>query len=80
MSESVATTVFFYTREYPHQWTSGPLEITLNKENDWRPIASLEEAKALAEKDATHGIYDESRCVTTYGIKTVYKVFDTKDN
>lgn len=70
--------VFFYTESYPHQWSSGPVEYTSNP-NGWKRIESLEEAKELAEKKATHGIYNESRCVTTYGVKTVWTVPDKKD-
>lgn len=64
---------FFYTTEYPHQWSSGPQVSTLNPDRDFRPIESLEEAKALAEKFKVGG-YNESRCVTTYGFRQIYKV------
>lgn len=63
---------FFYTTEYPHEWSSGPRVSTLNP-NTLAPIASLEEAKELAEKFAVGG-YGESRCVTTYGVQRIYKV------
>jgi hypothetical protein len=65
---------FFYTTDYPHQWSSGPQIHTLNPDTNFMTrIASLEEAKALAEKNAVGG-YGERRCVTTYGVRYVYKV------
>lgn len=56
---------YFYTTEYPHRWGSGPRMTTWSGEGY---ISSLEEAKELAERHATVGVYDESRCVTTYGV------------
>lgn len=55
---------YFYTTHTPHRYTSGP------SFHEWGPngkIASLEEAKELAEKYkvASHG---DDRCITTYGI------------
>lgn len=65
---------FFYTTEYPHQWSSGPQVFTLNPNKaGYPPIESLEEAKELAEKFKVGG-YNESRCVTTYGVQRIYKV------
>lgn len=64
---------FFYTTDYPHQWTSGADVRTLNPDNGYRPIETLEEAKELAEKYKVGG-YGERRCVTTYGVRYVYKV------
>lgn len=66
---------YFYTKHYPHRWSSGPSFHTYN--NDYEDIKSLEEAKALAEqhKVASHG---DDRCLTTYGVyyKTKDKSFD----
>lgn len=55
---------FFYTTYYPHRWSSGP---TFHTWGPFGPIASLEEAKALAEENkiASHG---DDRCITTYGV------------
>lgn len=64
---------FFYTTDYPHQWSSGPRICTLNPDRGFRPIESLEEAKELAEKFKVGG-WGESRCVTTYGVQQIYKV------
>jgi len=66
---------YFYTTEYPHRWGSGPVM------NQWNPdkheyIQSLEEAKAIAEAKAVGG-YEESRCVTTYGM--TYTVEEPKE-
>lgn len=62
---------FFYTTNHPHQWSSSPTMMTLNPDNGYSRIESLEEAKALAEKFKVGG-YDERRCVTTYGVH--YKI------
>lgn len=70
--------IYFYTEDYPHRWGQGPREILWNPETG-TPIENLEEAKMLAEKKATHGIYNENRCVTTYGVKTEYHVEDKDD-
>jgi hypothetical protein len=59
--------VYFYTTNYPHEWGSGPSMSTLNPDNGYAHIQSLEEAKGLAEKFAVrHG---ERRCDTTYGVQ-----------
>lgn len=71
MAENRPKEEYFYTTLYPHEWSSGPSMSTLNPDRGYRPIASLEEAKAIAEKLAVGG-YDERRCVTTYGVN--YKV------
>jgi hypothetical protein len=42
--------------------------ITLNPDNGYAPIQSLEEAKELAEKFAVRDS-GERRCVTTYGVQ-----------
>lgn len=55
---------FFYTTHYPHRWSSGPSFHT------WGPtgrIASLGEAKALAEEKRVASLGDD-RCLTTYGV------------
>lgn len=68
MSRGKPKESYFYTTHYPHEWSSGPSMNTLNPDNGYQRIASLEEAKALAEKLAVGG-YDERRCVTTYGVQ-----------
>jgi hypothetical protein len=62
---------YFYTTNHPHKWNTGPSMSTVNPDNDFMPIESLEEAKELAEKFKVGG-WNEDRCVTTYGIQ--YKV------
>ena len=62
---------FFYTTYYPHRWSSGP---DFRKWNDqYEEIASLEEAKALAEQKKIASTGDD-RCLTTYG-----SYFETED-
>lgn len=57
---------FFYTKNYPYRWGNGPQVYSLNPET-WDQIASLEEAKELAEKFQV--VSDgEDACVTTYGV------------
>lgn len=57
---------FFYTKDYPHRWTSGPFFTTLGDTYD--EIKSLEEAKGLAEKEKSGKIGTEDYCVTRYGV------------
>ncbi|KAB0871153.1 hypothetical protein FZI19_20910 [Cronobacter muytjensii] len=64
--ESTPVPQFFYTKNYPYRWSSGPQLHALNPET-WDAIASLEEAKELAEKFQV--LSDgEDACVTTYGV------------
>ena len=61
---------YFYTTLTPHRYTSGP------SFHSWGPngrIASLEEAKALADEKRVASTGDD-RCVTTYGV--YYKTED----
>jgi hypothetical protein len=62
---------FFYTTYYPHRWSSGPEMRKYN--NQYVDIASLEEAKALAEEKKVASL-DDDRCITTYG-----SYFETED-
>lgn len=57
---------FFYTKHYPHRWSSGSAIIRSN--DKFGDIQSLEEAKELAEKHAVESP-NEDRCVTTYGVE-----------
>ena len=61
---------FFFTTRYPHRWSSGPSFYTWGSNG---PIASLEEAKALAEAHKVASTGDD-RCLTTYG-----SYFETED-
>jgi hypothetical protein len=62
---------YFFTESYPHRWSGSPALIPFDPET-FRPIASLEEAKALAEKHRVGG-YSETRCDTTYGVQYIPK-------
>lgn len=55
---------FFYTWDYPHHPSSGPVIMTF--EDDYTPITSLARAKELAEEKKVGG-YTEDTIVTTYG-------------
>jgi hypothetical protein len=57
---------YFYTTHTPYEWSSGPHMSTLNDE--YMEIASLEEAKALAEKHANPSTSRDC-VVTTYGVE-----------
>jgi hypothetical protein len=57
---------YFYTKHYPHRWTSGP--DIYHSNGDWKPIVSLDEARELALKHR-HLSYHENRCTTTYGVE-----------
>jgi hypothetical protein len=60
------TPKYFYTKDTPFQWSSGPTMLTLNPDNDFRPIESLSEARYLAEKYKVDSMGKD--CVrTTYG-------------
>lgn len=60
---------FFYTLDYPHRPTSGP--ILVDSEDDFTPIESLARAHELAEKRMI--VSDAAdRCVVQYGV--LYKV------
>lgn len=59
---------FFFTRNYPHRWTSGPDVSMYNDDlNGLKFIQSLEEAKELAEKYHVGGSTKDT-CHTRYGI------------
>lgn len=63
---------FIVTEHYPHRWTSGPSVLSRNPDNGFQPFASLEEAKAYAEK--CHNLqpgYEDNRYMT-YGV--LYKL------
>jgi hypothetical protein len=75
MSNDKPKESYFYTTYYPHEWSSGPTMSTLNPNNGYERIQSLEEAKELAEKLAVGG-YDERRCVTTYGVQYTVDLLD----
>lgn len=57
---------FFYTRDTPHRWSSGPSIVTF--EDDGSPIASLERAKELAQEKTRGKWGDEDFVKTTYGV------------
>lgn len=57
---------YFYTTHTPYAWSSGPHMSLLNDKYEY--IASLEEAKALAEKHANPTTNDKC-VVTTYGVE-----------
>lgn len=62
---------YFYTERHPHRWGGAPVIMTLDKDNGYEPILSLERAKEIAEQLRVRS-YDEDCCETTYGIQ--YKV------
>lgn len=57
---------FFFTTDYPHRWSSGANIRYFTDQGG--EIKSLDEAKELAEKYKINAS-DESRCVTTYGMR-----------
>ena len=57
---------YFYTTHYPYRWSSGPHISELNDSYEY--IASLEEAKELAEKNANPSTSDDC-IVTSYGVR-----------
>ena len=57
--------IYFYTMEWPHRYTPGPIIITT--QHDCTPIGSLEAAKRHAEAQRVD-TRDESRVETTYGV------------
>lgn len=62
---------YFYTERHPHRWGGSPHISTLDVDNGYEPISSLERAKEIAEQLRVRG-HDENCCETTYGIQ--YKV------
>lgn len=70
------TPEFFYSTNYPHKWGNGPIMSTVNPDRGHERIASLEEAKELAEKFKVGG-WEENRCDTTYGV--FYRVRDSQE-
>ena len=59
-------TRYFYTKHYPFQWNSGPSIIHYN--DDGEPIASLEEARALAHAHRNETI-QKDHVDTTFGVE-----------
>ena len=59
-------TLYFYTKHYLFQWSSGPIFLYYNDEGEH--IASLEEAKALALSHRKETMR-EDHVATTYGIE-----------
>ena len=57
---------FFYTKNHPFQWSSGPNIIHYN--DDGELIASLEEAKALAHAYRNETMRDD-HVDTTFGVE-----------
>jgi hypothetical protein len=68
---------FFYTKDYPHQWTSGRDYYFRDYENEpWgMPLESLDDAKRCAEQGRVKAT-NKRRCDTTYGEMIEYKVED----
>lgn len=62
---------FFFTMTYPHRWSGGPDMLSLDPDT-WRPIESLEEAKAIAKAKRVGG-YGDDRCETSYGVRYIPK-------
>jgi len=62
---------FFFTKDFPHQWTTGPGVFHFDPQT-YEDIRTLERAKELSEQYFVGG-YGEDRCVTTYGVE--YGVF-----
>ena len=57
---------FFYTKNHPFLWGSGPIIIHYN--DDGELIASLEEARALAHANRNETMRDD-HVDTTYGVE-----------
>ena len=59
-------TLYFYTKQRPFQWSSGPTFVHYN--DDGELIASLEEARALAHANRNETMRDD-HVDTTYGVE-----------
>lgn len=61
-------TIFFYTTETPHRWSSGPSMHRMN--NDGKYISSLEEAEALAREEQSGLPGQENYVKVSWGTTT----------
>lgn len=57
---------YFYETEKPHEWSGGPIRFTYTDADE--PIASLEEAKALAEAAQTGRWGEKGYVRARYGV------------